>query len=421
MRRSVLPALSLLLALGTSAPRAADPAVAWGRWRGPTENGVAPGANPPVEWAADKNIRWKAEVPGEGFSTPILAAGKIFLLAAVPAAEGAFDFTVLAYQEKDGALLWRKVLKTAKPHEGKHNTNSFASGSPVTDGKHLWVSFGSFGLYCLDLDGKTIWSKDLGPMRTRNEFGEASTPSVQGDTLILVRDTEDESHIHAFHSLTGEERWKVKREERTSWTTPRILEHAGRWQTVVNGSTAVRAYDLKTGEVLWTCSGQTMNAVPSLVADATTVYAMSGFRGNAALAIELGGTGDLTGTAKVRWKLSKGTPYVPSPLLIDGKLYFFQTNNGVFSCVDAKTGEPHYMQERLPSLSSVYASPLAAGGRIYLAGRDGVCLVLAQGTELKVLATNTLDDSFNASPVAVGGALYLRGKSHLYCIAAPQS
>jgi outer membrane protein assembly factor BamB len=159
--------------------------------------------------------------------------------------------------------------------------------------------------------------------------------------------------------------------------------------------------------------------VPTIVADADTVYAMSGFRGNAAMAIELGRTGDLTGTSAVRWKLDRGTPYVPSPLLADGTLWFYQLHSGIFNCVDARTGKVHYQQERLPTLTSAYASPVAAAGRIYLAGRDGVTLVLEQSTTLKVLATNVLDDAFNASPAVVGDALYLRGRNHVYCLAAP--
>jgi outer membrane protein assembly factor BamB len=378
--------------------------------------------NPPVEWGEGRNLSWKVEVPGEGFSTPIVWGDRLFLLSAVPQGERdrpTFDFTVLCYHRESGKQLWRRVVRTARPHEGRHNTNSYASGSPVTDGRLLWASFGSFGLYALDFEGQVVWEKQLGPMRTRNEFGEASTPAVHGDTLVLVRDTEEDSALFAFHARTGEERWRQAREERTSWTTPRILEHRGRLQVVVNGTTAVRAYDLATGEVLWTCSGQTMNAVPSLVADADTVYAMSGFRGNAAQAIALGRSGDLTGTDAVRWSLNRGTPYVPSPLLVDGLLFFLQLHSGIFSCVDARSGRVHYLQERLPGLTSAYASPVAAAGRLYLAGRDGVVLVLKQAPALEVLATNRHQDAFNASPVVVGDALYLRGQSHLYRIAAP--
>ena len=193
--------------------------------------------------------------------------------------------------------------------------------------------------------------------------------------------------------------------------------HGGRKQVVVNATKAVRCYDVATGELIWQCAGQTVNAIPSPVTDGEMLYVMSGFRGNAAFGIQLGGKGDLTGSTHVKWKLDRGTPYVPSPLLYENTLYFLQGNEGIFSAVNAKTGEVYFQQERLPGIRGVYASPVAAGGRIYLASREGVTLVLEPGKTVKVLATNKLADPIDASPVVIGNDLYLRTHTHLYCIA----
>lgn len=398
----------------------------WHQWRGPTANGVVQKGNPPLEWSDDKNIRWKVPVPGEGYSTPIIWEDRVFLMSAVPAdpaadmrrSPGELEFTVFCFDREDGSLIWRKVVRKATPHESRHETNTYSSGSPVTDGEHLWVSFGSWGLHCLDFDGNVVWSKDLGLAKTRNEFGEASTPTLHDGTLFLVWDMEDDSAIHAFEAKTGEQLWKRDRDEPSGWTTPYVLEHDGVTQVVVNAAVAVRSYDVETGDLIWQCGGQTLNTIPTIVADDDTVYAMSGFRGNTAMAIELGHTGDLTNTDAVRWKIERGTPYVPSPLLHEGVLYFCQRNNGIVTAVDARTGETFYSQERLPGLSGIYASPVVSNDRIYLAGQEGSTLVLATGKELKILATNQLNDSFNASPAVVGDELFLRGRGHLYCIAA---
>ncbi len=210
--------------------------------------------------------------------------------------------------------------------------------------------------------------------------------------------------------------WKKPREERTSWSTPLIIERDGKAQAVVSATGKIRSYDVTSGDVLWECGGLTRNVIPCPVADASTVYCMSGFQGNALLAIRLGRTGDLTGTDAIAWSHNKSTPYVPSPLLYNGKLYFFAGNNGVLTCLDTKAGEPLFDAQKLEDLSGVYASPLGAAGRVYLAGRNGVTVVLKQSDKLEVLATNRLDDKFDASPAAVGKDLFLRGREFLYCL-----
>lgn len=433
----------------------------WPQWRGPLVNGVAPDADPPLEWSESKNVKWKAKIPGFGTSTPIIWGNRVFILTAIktgqpaetpavvaspapperpPAGEGegrrrpggggggfgrserpteTHQFTVLCLDRATGKTLWQKVAREEVPHEGHHQDHGFASASPVTDGEVVLAYFGSRGLHCYDLEGNLKWQKDFGQMRTRNSFGEGSSPALHGNTVVVCWDDEtDNDFIVALDKRTGKELWRNPRNEATSWATPLIVEHGGKPQVVVNATDKVRSYDLTTSKELWSCGGQTGNVIPSPVADASTVYVTSGFRGSALFAIALGRTGDLTGTDAIRWSHNRNTPYVPSPLLVDDLLYLVKVNSGMLSCFDAKTGKAHFEEERLEGLSGIYASPVAAKDRVYVLGRDGTTLVLKKGTQLEVLATNKLDDRSDASIAAVGKELFIRGHQNLYCISA---
>lgn len=434
--------MGALLLAGAGVVTAARGEARWPAWRGIQQDGVAHGANPPVEWSEEQNVRWKIALPGRGTSTPIVWGDRIFILAAIPvgtAAEsssssaasgrgagglgGMVDssrqgqqFTVLAYALADGRELWRRVVREQAPHAGHHRDHGYASASPVTDGEMLIAHFGSYGTYGLDLEGNVKWEVDLGDMQTRNSFGEGSSPALDGDTVVILWDHEEDDFIVALDRRTGKERWRQSRDEPTGWCTPLIVEHGGRKEVVVNGTNRVRSYDLASGEVLWECGGQTVNAIPSPVAADDLVYVTSGFRGSALQAIRLGGAGDLTDTDHLVWQHDRNTPYVPSPLLHDGLLYFLSGNNAQLSIFAAADGTPHVKAERLEGVLGVYASPVAAAGRVYLAGRNGVTAVLKHGPALEVLATNRLDDGFDASPVAVGNDLLLRGRENLYCL-----
>lgn len=433
----------------------------WPQWRGPLLNGVAPDADPPLEWSESKNVKWKTRIPGFGTSTPIIWGNRVFILTAIktgqpaeppavaalpapperpPAGQGegrrrpgagggAFgrserptethQFTVLCLDRATGKTLWQKVAREEVPHEGHHQDHGFASASPVTDGEVVLAYFGSRGLHCFDLEGNLKWQKDFGQMRTRNSFGEGSSPALHGNTVVVCWDDEtDNDFIVALDKRTGKELWRNPRNEATSWATPLIVEHGNNLQVIVNATDKVRSYDLATGKELWSCGGQTGNVIPSPVADTSTVYVTSGFRGSALFAIALGRTGDLTGTDAIRWSHNRNTPYVPSPLLVDDLLYLVKVNSGMLSCFDAKTGKAHFEEERLEGLSGIYASPVAAKDRVYVLGRDGTTLVLKKGTQLEVLATNKLDDRSDASIAAVGRELFIRGHQNLYCISA---
>jgi len=304
------------------------------------------------------------------------------------------------------------------PHEPGHTTASQASASPVTDGEHIFASFGSRGLYCLDLDGKVVWEKDLGDMRTRNEFGEGSSPVLHDDTIVVNWDHEGDSFIVALDKRNGKERWRVAREEPTSWATPLIVEDQGRPLAVVSGTGRVRAYDLKNGEEVWGASGLGLNCVPTPVADAGVLFVMSGYREAAGMAIRYAGArGDISASDAIAWRIDSGLSYVPSPLLYEGKLYFLERFRAVMSSYDLATGDTHYTEQRIGDLGNIYASPVAADGRIYVVDRSGKAAVIRHGTKFELLAENELDDGFDASPAIVGDELYLRGHEHLYCVA----
>ncbi len=412
----------------------------WHQWRGPLATGVAPAGDPPIEWDSARNLKWKVEIPGHGKSTPIIWGDRVFLITAVntgKVVEGVpkpedqpmrtfgikfpntlFRFVVLCLNRNTGKVLWEQSVIEELPHEGHHGDNSHASASPTTDGKFLYVSFGSRGLYCFDLDGQLQWQKKIGKVETRLSFGEASSPVVHGDTVILNRDNETDSHILALDAQTGETRWQAKREEVSAWATPLIVEHNGRTQVITNASRFVRSYDLATGEVLWQCGGQVANVTPSPVRFGDHVICMSGYKGSLAVSLPLDASGDITKSDRIAWRWERDTPYVPSPLLYGDRLYFNKLNNAVLTCLDAKTGQPILESVRLPSLLNIYASPVGAADRIYLTARDGTTLVIKRAATLEVLATNKLDDSIDASPAIAGKQLFLRGQRHLYCLEA---
>ncbi|MDE0013098.1 MAG: PQQ-binding-like beta-propeller repeat protein [Candidatus Poribacteria bacterium] len=430
--------LCALVAIAASASQPVDFEKNWHHWRGPYATGVAVDANPPITWSATENIRWKVAIPGVGHATPIIWGDKIFIQTAVEGKKAeseeddnpfggffggrndgpAYKFDLLAINRSDGSILWQKTLREVAPHEGTHRDATFASNSPVTDGEFVYAYFGSRGLYCVDMDGNVKWEKDVGTMYKNNTFGEGSSPVLYGDTLVIVQDHEGDSFVTAIDKRTGDVLWKTDRNERTTWFSPIIVDNGGKPQVITAGTNRVRSYDLATGKLLWDGDGLTRNAIPSPVAAKGLVYLMSGFRGNVLQAVSLASaTGDITGSDAIVWEYNRDTPYVPSPLLSNGIIYFLKSNDGILSAFNIETGEAYYGPERLKGVSGVYASIVGTGDRLYIAGRNGGVNVVQQGPEFKILAENSLDDSFNASPAIVGNELYLRGGGHLYCIA----
>ena len=440
-------AFAALLSIAPSPSATLDGPGFWPAWRGPLGTGVSPAGDPPTEWSETKNIKWKVELPGVGHATPVVWGDRLYLLSAIPkggepanpatpqttpAAPGqrparvkptiTYQFVVTALERATGKEIWRTVVREEVPHESGHETSSQASASPVTDGEHVYAFFGSRGIYCLDMTGKVVWQKDLGQMQTRAEFGEGASAALHGDTLVINWDHEGDDFIVALDKRTGAERWRVARDEPTSWSTPLVLEDQGRAIVVVSATRKVRAYDLKTGEEVWSCGGLGANCIPTPVADTGTVFFMSGYQEAAALAIKYAGArGDVTGTDRVAWKLDRGSSYVPSPLLYDGRLYFLDRFNATISCHDLTTGRAYFTGQRIEGLGNVYASPVGAAGRIYILDRTGIGAVIRNSEKYELLAQNKLDDTFDASPVIAGGDLYLRGHKHLYCVSRPNA
>jgi outer membrane protein assembly factor BamB len=407
----------------------------WPQWRGPHANGVSRHADPPLEWSETKNVRWKVEIPGRGSASPVVWGDRIYLLTAVPvglsgeaahAPRGGMEprdvhrHLVLAIDRRDGRIVWERTAREEQPHEASHGENgTWASSSAITDGEHVIAYFESRGLYAYDMNGTPVWQKDLGDKAMRSQFGEGSTPVLHGSRLVVVWDHQGESFVVGLDKRTGRELWRAAREEIDSWATPLVVEQGGRVQVVTGGMNRLRSYDLETGELIWQSPGTTMNPIPSPVAGDGMVFAMSGFRGNNLKAIRLAeARGDITGTSAIAWTLDRDTPYVPSPVLYDGILYFLKTNSGILSAFDAKTGKPHYQVQRLDGLPNVFSSPVAAAGRVYITSREGTTVVIKHGPAFGVLAKNTLDDGFDASPALVDGEMILRGYKYLYSIAA---
>ena len=427
----------------------------WPHWRGPSANGVSPDGRPPTEWGPSKNVKWKVKIPGGGSGSPIIWEDKVFVVTAVPVETASradapradrprgrpgargrrgggrsgrggtmrppdshWRFVVMCLDRSSGKTLWEKVAAETIPHEGHHAHHGFASASPCTDGERLYAHFGSRGLFCYDLDGEFLWKKtDFGPMRTRHGFGEGSSPTVHGDFIIVPWDHEGSSFLTALDKRTGKTRWKVERDEPSCWATPLVVEHDGRKQVVASGDNFVRGYDLETGAELWRCPGQTGRPIPSPVSGHGLVFVGSGHRGAFLGAFRLDHKGDIEGTDGVAWTLDRHAPDVPSPLLSGRRLYFHAGRTGILSCYDAVTGKPHFAGERVKGLDAVYASPVAANGKLYLTGRDGTTVVVEDREELTIVATNRLDEPVDATPAVAGREILIRAREHLYCFA----
>ena len=413
----------------------------WPQWRGPLGTGVAPESNPPVEWDATTNIRWKSPVPGRGHSTPVVWGDTVFLTTAVPTGPkleprssgrpGAHDnvpvdskhqFKVLAYDRRDGSLLWQRELHETVPLEGGHYTASLASASPVTDGKHVFAFFGSHGIYCLTVVGDLVWKKQLGQMHTKHGHGEGTSPALHNDTLLINWDHEEDSFLLAMNTSTGEEKWRRSRDEVTSWSTPIIVDVDGTAQAIVCGTDRVRGYRLADGEIIWECGGMSANIVATPVAADGIVYVGSSYEKRVLMAIKLSGAkGDITGTDDVLWSRFRGTPYVPSPLLYDSALYFLTHYQNVMTRLVAETGTDAPGAMRLGALGNIYASPVGAGGHVFVTDLEGNTLVMTNTEIPRAVAVNSIGEPVHASLAISKDEIFLRGDKNLFCIGTTET
>ncbi|MDA7902422.1 PQQ-like beta-propeller repeat protein [Mariniblastus sp.] len=418
----------------------------WHQWRGPDATGVASTATPPIRWNDQSNIRWKFPIVGEGSSTPIVWKNQVFILSAVetnrrgarsaplhPEAKTTpsnqiFEFVVWSLDRRNGDVLWKRVVAESVPFEGRHPSTTYAAASPTTDGKRLYVSFGSYGIFCLSLQGDLIWKKDLGQMRTRRGWGEAVSPVYHNGKLAIMWDQEDQSEIFVLESNNGNIIWKNRRDEPTTWATPLIAPIDGKTQLITNGTNAVRSYDFETGDIIWETTGTTLNAIPCPVRYQDHVICMGGYQGNDAFSIDLRAKGKINDSLigprqAIKWRIQRHTPYVPSPLITGHRIYFTKSLNAILNCFNAESGEPIFKNEegyplpiRLPQLKQMYGSPVATKDFIFLTSREGTTLVIKNTARFEIVSTNSLTEEIDASPAIVGNQIFLRGKRNLYCI-----
>lgn len=438
--KQVLAAIGITLVSGWNATcpgQTGEPRSNWPHWRGPTFTGTSDSATPPVEWSETKNLRWKAHLPGTGHSSPVVFDDHVFITTSIPVGEkfppkpdtapGAHDnllvsskwqFAVIAISRSSGKTIWQTTVHEAIPSEGGHHTGTLASASPTTDGNNVFAFFGSHGLYCLDVkSGKVKWSEDFGDMQTKHGHGEGSSPVLYGDRIFVNWDHEGLSFIGALDKETGRKLWRKPRNERTTWTSPIVIEHGDAPQLIVAGTERIRSYEPSSGDLLWECGGLSDNVVATPVYEDGRLLATSSYDFQSMLAIDItGASGDLTDSDRIQWTRRKRTPYIPSPLLFNGHVYFLAHYQGVLSRVNLKTGAETTGPFRLGNLRDIYASPVAAQGRIYVVDRSGITLVLSDDAEPQPLAQNQLNDRFSATPALAGPDLFLRGESFLYCL-----
>lgn len=394
----------------------------WPHWRGSAGNGAASEGSPPVAWSTSQNVKWKVAVPGSGSGSPVVWRNRVFVVSAIPTGRSTarlpeLEFTTFCFDRDTGKLLWKQIATVATPHQPTHQTNGFASASPCTDGQHVYSHFGSRGLYAYTMDGELVWKRDdFGKMITRNDFGEGSSPVIAGDKILVPWDHEGDSFLFALDKNSGATIWKTPRDEPTCWATPMVIPSSTGPQVIMNGQTMACAYDLETGDGLWKCGGQTQRPVASPVYRDGIVYIGSGHSGSFLAAFQPDGRGNIEGSDKVVWSIDRDTPDIASPLLSENRLYFFKGKTGLLTCLNADSGEPFYQTVRLPNIQMTYASPVAAGGHVYLTGRNGTTVVIQDGPQMKVVSVNSVGEGVDATPAIADDQIFIRGEKHLFCI-----
>ncbi len=391
----------------------------WAQFRGPGGQGSSAELKLPTTWSASRNLVWKTPLPGAGSSSPIAVGNRIYLTAYsgfnVPGEPGdmnALKLQLLGFDRKSGNLLWTKEIGARLPEQPKiRDDHGYASNTPASDGRRLYAFFGKSGVRAFDLDGKELWMAEVGD--GLHGWGSAASPLLF-ENLVLVNASVESQSLVALDAATGKEVWRA-RGIKESWNTP-VLAKAkdGRTELLVAIQGRILGLDPKTGATLWTCETNIpWYMVPSTVAADGVSYWIGG-RSGGALAVRLGGSGDVTSTHRL-WIAEKNSN-VPSPLLHGGHLYFAGNADGIAYCLEAATGKVVY-QERLPRADTIYASPLLADGKIYYVARNGKTFVVAATPSFKLLAANELDDRslFHAAPAVADGRLLIRSNKFLYC------
>jgi outer membrane protein assembly factor BamB len=415
----------------------------WPQFRGPEGQGVSPESGAPLEWGATKNVLWKAEVPGQGHSSPIIWGKRLFLTTAVegeevpgakppvhkiegqewkhPDSVGAnkrHAFKVLCYDRDTGKLLWERTAFEGTPYDDRHRKSSFAAPTPATDGKLVYAYFGSEGLYAYDFSGKLAWKQSLGKIGTLG-MGVGTSPVLYENTVIVLADNEtgQDSALVAFDKKTGKEVWRTKRTTSVTWATPLVVRTRKRAELITAGNEAVISYDAATGKELWRARGLEANAIPSPLTDGELAFVYAGYPKKSAMAVRLGGSGEMKEKTDIIWTFDRGTAYVPSGIYYRGLVYLM-TDKGLLTALDAKTGEVKYQGGRVPVPATFMASPVAFGDVILLTSEDGDTYVIKAGPKHEVLRTNSLGEPIYASPAIADDKIFIRAAKHLYAIGA---
>ncbi len=402
----------------------------WPAWRGPDGQGHSPEKDLPLTWSATENVRWKIPLPDEGNSTPIVWGDRIFLTQASdktqwpPASNAgpavAAKRSLMCLQRSDGKLLWENTVPYPEK-ESTHGTNPFCSASPVTDGERVIVSHGSAGMFCYDFDGKELWKKEVGKLE--HIWGNASSPILYGDLVILwcgpgerqfllAVDRKDGKDVWRYDEAGGKSGAKGNSEWIGSWSTPIIVKVGDHDELILSVPNKVKGFDPKSGKELWSCDGLGKLVYTSPLYADGVVVAMSGFHGPA-LAVKLGGTGDIT---KERlWHHAKGVPQRIGSGVIVGEHVYILNADGSAYCLELRTGKEVWQMEKRIGGSS-WGSMVAAGGRLYVTNQNGDTIVLAAAPKFEQLAFNRLGEHTNASIAVSDGELFIRTFKHLWCI-----
>lgn len=419
-------------------------ATVWPQFRGPGALGIAESSNLPDTWSATENVAWKTDIPGLGWSSPIVWGDRVFVTTVVDEGEteepkkGLYfggnradpretvhHWLVYCLDLNTGEILWEKEAHSGIPESTAHLKNTFASETPVTDGERVYAYFGNVGIFAYDFDGKELWSKPFKPQPTRYGWGTAASPVLHGDRIYIVNDNDAESCLMALDKRTGDEIWRVERDEKSNWATPYVWENELRTEIITPGTGKVRSYDLD-GNLLWEFGGMSSITIATPYSKFGLAYISSGYvmdKRKPIFAVRPGASGDIslgddeTTNDYVKWCRKDASPYNPSTLIYGDKLYVL-LDRGFFACYDAKTGEEVYDRQRIPNGKAFTSSPWAYDGKIFCLNEDGITFVVDAGDEFEILHTNALeeDDMCMATPAIVGDKLLIRTAKRLYCI-----
>jgi len=423
---------------------ASSPVAQWPQFRGPNASGVAERPNLPDHWSTNDNVAWRANIPGRGWSSPIVSGERVFVTTVMSESEmelpkkglyfggerreiskAAHHWLVLCLDLNSGREIWRQEAHAGAPATSLHVKNSYASETPVTDGERIYAYFGNVGLFCYDMDGKQLWSTNWPPVKTRYGWGSAASPVLHQGRLFLVNDNDEKSFLVALDARTGRQLWRVERDEKTNWATPFIWQNEIRTELVSPGTKRVRSYDLD-GKLLWELGGMSSIVIPTPCSKFGLLYVCSGYVGDKVrpvFAIKPGAAGDIslkageTSNQFIAWSQPTAAPYNPSPLVY-GDYFYVLFDFGFLSCHDARTGKEVYGKQRIRAEgnTSFTASPWATGGKIFALSEDGDTFVFQAGPEYKLLHKNSLDEMCMATPAVAGDRLLIRTLTKLYCL-----